>query len=160
VAFRIPSARCCPTFSPAAIKDDRHPAVVGKGSLEVFVMIDGITRHDEEQILTRGEFRLPLAFTALAQGVSGHHASTTQRECQQERVMAGRLVSRIDAGSGARNDSFRKELEECGCAGVHIERDPISGNTGERAVRCGADYQGSAIEGSPLRKLFHLRVDA
>jgi len=92
VAFRTRSARCCPTFSPAAIKDDRHPAVVGEGSLEVFVVIDGITRHDEEQILTRREFRLPLAFTTFVQGISGHRASTTQRECQQERVMAGRLV--------------------------------------------------------------------
>ncbi len=55
-------------------------------------MIDGITRHDEEQILTRREFRLPLAFTTFVQGISGHRASTTQRECQQERVMAGRLV--------------------------------------------------------------------
>jgi hypothetical protein len=84
VAFRISSARWCPTFAPAAIEDDRHPAVVGEGALEVFVMIDGIARHDEEQILTRREFRLPLAFTPLLQGVSGHRASITQRECQQE----------------------------------------------------------------------------
>jgi hypothetical protein len=97
-------------------------------------MIDGITRHDEEQILTRGEFRLPLAFTALAQGVSGHRASTTQRECQGERVMAGRLVAKISARQGACNDSFRKGLDECGCAEGHTERGPISGNAGGLAL--------------------------
>jgi hypothetical protein len=61
--------------------------------------------------------------------------------------MAGRFVPRINAASGACNDSFRKELAECWRAAVHTERDLVSGNAGELAVRCGADYQGSAIEG-------------
>jgi hypothetical protein len=78
VTFHAPSARCFPTFPPAAVKDDRHLTVVGEDSLEVDVVIDGITRHDEEQILTRGGSCLLLAFTALAQGVSGHRWFATQ----------------------------------------------------------------------------------
>ena len=55
-------------------------------------MIEGLTRHDEEQILTRGDLGLPLEFPALVQGVSGHRASTTQPECQHGKGATGRLV--------------------------------------------------------------------
>jgi hypothetical protein len=80
-------------------------------------MVDGITRHDEEQILTRGEFRLPLTFTALVQGISRHRASTTQRECQQKSVMAGRLGPRISAGSGPAMTRFVRNLRSVGARG-------------------------------------------
>jgi hypothetical protein len=42
-----------------------------EGSLEVFVMVQGIARDDEEQAGTRGGFGPPLGFTTLRQRISG-----------------------------------------------------------------------------------------
>jgi hypothetical protein len=45
--FWLASTRCLPTFPRTAIEDDRHLLVVGEGSLEVFVIVQGIARDDD-----------------------------------------------------------------------------------------------------------------
>src|SRR5437899_10553425 len=63
-------------FPRPAVEDDRHLRVVGEGSLEVFVMVEGVTRDDEDQTGLWAGFCLPLGFTPLRQRVSGQDWSS------------------------------------------------------------------------------------
>jgi hypothetical protein len=104
---------------------------------------------------TRGGFGIPLALSTLVQGVSGHRCSTTQRECQQEKAMTGRVVSRIiRPGFAPAATYFVKGVKDCGHAGVQTERDRLSGNSGELALCCDAGYGGSARDGSHCVNFF------
>src|SRR5438034_11126224 len=87
--FWPPSTWRLPTFGRAAIEDDRHSAIVGEGRLEVFVIVQGVTRHDEEQTWTCGGCSLPIAFTTVPSRVSGHRCSIEQSECISEERSVG-----------------------------------------------------------------------
>src|SRR5437870_10085107 len=96
-----------PPFGRTAIEDDRHPVIAGEGPPEMFVIVQGVTRHDEEQTGTWGGWRLPIVFTTLPWRVSGHRRATEQQGCQHRKVMIGRLLSEItSARPTARVDSF------------------------------------------------------
>src|SRR2546427_12313712 len=99
-----------PPFGRTAIEDDRHPVIAGEGPPEMFVIVQGVTRHDEEQTGTWGGWRFPIVFTTLPWRVSGHRRATEQQVCQPRKVMIGRLLSEIaSAKPAARVDSFATE---------------------------------------------------